>query len=212
MAREAKAGTDAARDHWARLWDARGEEDVSWFQAWPERSIRMIAAAGAERDTRIVDVGGGASRLVDLLLDAGYRHLTVLDIAGPALERARRRLGRRAGAVTWIVDDATAWRPTETFDLWHDRAVFHFLTRPEERAAYQATLWRALRPGGQAVVATFAPDGPERCSGLPVVRYAPESLARELGAGFRLLESAREDHLTPGGTVQRFQYSRLVHG
>ena len=208
----ADRGTDASRQHWERVWAERAEDEVSWFQARPERSLRLVAASGIGPDARLVDVGGGASRLVDLLLEAGFCRPTVLDICEAALDRARRRLGARAAAVSWVAADVTSWRPAGAFDLWHDRAVFHFLTRPEERAAYLATLERSLRPGGQAILATFASDGPERCSGLPVVRYEPESLARELGAGYRLLESDREEHLTPGGKVQRFQYSRFLRG
>jgi len=201
-----------SRDHWERVWAARAEDEVSWFQARPELSFRLVAASGVEIDARLVDVGGGASRFSDLLLDAGFHHLTVLDISEAALERARRRLGPRASAVTWVAADVTSWRPDGLFDLWHDRAVFHFMTRPEEQEAYLDTLQRALRPGGQAILATFSAAGPERCSGLPVARYEPDWLARRLGPRFRLLESDREDHRTPGGKVQRFQYSRFVRG
>jgi len=201
-----------SRDHWERVWAAREEDEVSWFQARPELSIRLVAASGVGPEARLLDVGGGASRFSDLLLDAGFHHLTVLDISEAALERARRRLGPRASAVTWVAADVTSWRPGELFDLWHDRAVFHFMTRPEEQAGYLDALQRALRPGGQAILATFSTTGPERCSGLPVARYEPESLARQLGPEFRLLESDYEDHRTPGGRVQRFQYSRFVRG
>jgi ubiquinone/menaquinone biosynthesis C-methylase UbiE len=155
-------------------------------------------------------VGGGASRLVDALLEEGFGQLAVLDISAVALERARTRLGSRAAAVTWIASDVATWTPDALFDVWHDRAVFHFLVTEEERAAYRTTLRRALVSGGQAVIATFASDGPDRCSGLPVVRYEPETLAVELGPPFELVEGVREDHVTPGGKVQRFQYSRLV--
>ena len=198
------------RSHWERVYAQKGEQEVSWFQEVPATSLRLVSATGVGRDARIVDVGGGASRLVDALLAAGYERLTVLDLAAPALERARQRLGPRASSVAWIAADVTAWEPEGTFEVWHDRAVFHFLVRPEDRAAYRATLLRALSTGGHAVVATFAPDGPERCSGLPVARYDPESLARELGPELRLVESLREDHRTPGGAVQRFQFSRFV--
>jgi ubiquinone/menaquinone biosynthesis C-methylase UbiE len=149
---------------------------------------------------------------VDELLGAGFGRVTVVDIAGAALEQSRRRLGPRGASVSWIASDVTRWVPDGEFDLWHDRAVFHFLVDPEERRAYRATLRRALRRGGHAVIATFAADGPERCSGLPVARWEPEALAAELGPELRLLESLHEDHRTPGGKVQRFQFSRFVRG
>lgn len=156
-----------------------------------------------------MDIGGGASRLVDALLDAGFRHVTVLDIAESALDLAMRRLGPRASAVTWVRADVASREPGVPFDLWHDRAVFHFMTRPENRQAYLATLRKTLRPGGQAIIATFSMTGPER-SGLPVMRYEPESPAVELGGSFRLAESLREEHVTPAGKVQNFQFSRFA--
>lgn len=205
------SGTDGARRaHWEDVHRQREEDEVSWFQATPATSLALIARTGAARAARIVDVGGGASRLVDALLDAGYEHVTVLDVAAAALERAQRRLGARAAAVSWDVADATAWQPGGEYDVWHDRAAFHFLVRAEDRAAYRAVLLSALPAGGHAIVATFAPDGPERCSGLPVARYDAEALAAELGPAFTLVESLREDHRTPGGKVQRFQWSRFV--
>ncbi|HYD42228.1 MAG TPA: class I SAM-dependent methyltransferase [Anaeromyxobacter sp.] len=201
---------DGLRGHWERVYAEKAEQEVSWFQEVPATSLRLVAATGAGRDARIVDVGGGASRLVDALLADGYGRITVLDLAAPALDRARQRLGPRAASVSWIAADVTSWTPDGTYDVWHDRAVFHFLVRPEHRAAYRATLLRALGAGGHAIVATFAADGPERCSGLPVARYDPDALAAELGPELRLVESLREEHRTPGGKVQRFQYSRFV--
>lgn len=198
------------REHWERIFTEKGEEQVSWFQARPGPSLGLIARAGLGHDARIIDVGGGASRLVDALLAEGYRQLTVLDLSAAALERVRARLGEAAAGVRLLVADATAWSPDGTYDLWHDRAAFHFLTEPAQRAGYRAALAAALRPGGQAIIATFAADGPERCSGLPVVRYAPEALAAELGPGFRLEESLRDEHRTPGGNVQAFQFCRFV--
>jgi cysteine desulfurase len=198
------------RDYWQGVYEQKGEEEVSWFQALPQTSLDLIARTGVAQDARIVDLGGGASRLVDALLASGFSRVTVVDIAAAALERARRRLGARASAVTWVASDVAAWTPGSTFDLWHDRAVFHFMVRDEDRNAYLATLRRALRSGGHAIIGTFASDGPERCSGLPVRRYEPEMVAAELGTGFRLVESVREEHVTPGGKVQRFQFSRFV--
>jgi SAM-dependent methyltransferase len=198
-----------SRVYWESV-HARREDEVSWFQASPTTSLQLVARTGAPRGARILDVGGGASRLVDGLLDAGFDRVTVLDIAGVALARARCRLGPRATAVAWVEADVTAWVPEAPFDVWHDRAVFHFLVRPEDRAAYRTALLAALRGGGQAIIATFASDGPERCTGLPVVRYEPAALAAELGPDFTLVESLHEDHRTPGGKLQRFQWSRLV--
>jgi len=197
------------RDHWEAVFREKSEDEVSWFQQRPSTSLAMIAKTGADKSARIVDVGGGASRLVDALLDEGYRNVAVLDVASSALARARERLGGRADRVQWVVSDLLVWSPDTTLDVWHDRAVFHFMTRPEERAGYLATMRRALAPGGHAIIATFATNGPEKCSGLPVRRYDPEGLAAELGAEFRLIESASEEHPTPAGKMQAFQYSRF---
>jgi cysteine desulfurase len=202
----------SSREHWQNVHEHKAEDEVSWYQARPSTSLDLISGTGTGRDARIVDVGGGASRLVDAMLDAGFERVTVVDIATAALERAKRRLGSRASRVGWVTSDVTTWKPTGTFDVWHDRAVFHFMVRPEDRDAYRATLRRALRMGGHAIIGTFATDGPDRCSGLPVARYEPETLAAELGPEFRLVESVREEHVTPSGNVQRFQFSRFVRG
>jgi len=198
------------REHWEKIYGEKREDEVSWFQGRPSTSLDLIARTGAGPNARIVDVGGGASRLVDALLDAGYQDLVVLDIAAPALDRARKRLAANASRVKWVASDVARWEPGAPFDVWHDRAVFHFMVTPEDRRAYRATMLRALRPGGHAVIGTFASDGPEMCSGLPVQRYEPETLAAELGVDFRLVESIRQEHVTPGGKVQRFQFSRFV--
>jgi SAM-dependent methyltransferase len=206
----AAAPRPSLRDHWQNVYEQKGEDDVSWFQARPDISLALVMRTGVGRDARIVDVGGGASRLVDALLDSGVSGMTVVDIAAAALERARSRLGPRASAVTWVTSDVAHWKPDSTFDVWHDRAVFHFMVREDDRETYVATLRRALRPGGHAIIGTFASDGPERCSGLPVRRYEPETLAAELGTGFQLVDSVRDEHMTPGGKIQRFQFSRFV--
>lgn len=197
------------RDHWQTVYTTKDDAAVSWFQDRPQPSLGLITRGGLPMDARIVDVGAGASRLVDALLDAGYSALTVLDIAPAALDTARARLGDRGGAVTWVAADITAWTPPAPFDVWHDRAVFHFLTEAADRAAYRATLHAGVRPGGRVVIGTFAPDGPQKCSGLPVMRYSPDALAAELGDGFRLVDSLSEAHTTPGGAVQHFQFSVL---
>ena len=203
------ARTDESRHHWQAIYGAGPEESLGWFQESPTLSLMLIRAAGVGPDARIIDVGGGASRLVDCLLERGHAHLSVLDIAAPALDRARARLGRRAERVDWVIADVTTWTPPAPFDLWHDRAVFHFLTDAADRRRYRATLAAALRSGGHAIIATFAADGPERCSGLPVRRYGPKMLAAELGEAFVLDESRHEDHITPGGLVQKYIYCRF---
>lgn len=158
-------------------------------------------------DASIIDVGGGASQLVDVLLDRGTNHLSVLDISTEAIEKSKARLGSRATLVEWICADITAWIPPSHYWLWHDRAVFHFLTESWDREAYISAMRRGVLPGGRIIIATFALDGPEKCSHLPVCRYSHESLAQELGAGFAFLEGVWEDHRTPSGAIQKFQYS-----
>ncbi|MBX3234273.1 MAG: class I SAM-dependent methyltransferase [Labilithrix sp.] len=194
------------REHWEKVFREKAEDDVSWFQERPRTSLELIARTGAGRSAKIVDVGGGASRLVDGLLEVGHRDVTVVDISEAALARSRARVAER---VRWIVSDVLRWTPEVVFDVWHDRAVFHFMVRPEDREVYRATMLRALARGGHAIVATFAASGPERCSGLPVQRYEPEELAAELGPELRLVESLHEEHVTPAGKVQAFQFSRF---
>jgi SAM-dependent methyltransferase len=197
-----------ARTHWEAIYRAKQPHQLSWFQAEPRTSVDLIRRAVPDVNAAIIDVGGGASTLVDRLLSVGYRRLTILDLAPSALEAARRRLGQGAGDVTWMEADVlTADLPPGHFDLWHDRAVFHFLTAAADRARYVEQVRTALRPGGHVLVATFAADGPTRCSGLPVVRYAAAALAEEFGEGFRLITSAREEHVTPSGVVQAFIYA-----
>jgi SAM-dependent methyltransferase len=196
--------------HWNSVYTQKVDTEVSWFEQAPETSLTLIRDTGASKNAGIVDIGGGSSRLVDSLLDNGYRDVTVLDLSEPALDHARGRLGERAGRVEWIVADVTAWTPARTYDIWHDRAAFHFLTDATDRRAYVATLTHALRPGGQAIIGTFAPDGPERCSGLPIMRYSPASLAEELGRSLRLVDGTFHEHLTPTGRIQRFQFSRFT--
>jgi trans-aconitate methyltransferase len=193
--------------HWQGVYASKGEAEVSWFQESPASSLEMIELAGVPPAGAIIDIGGGASRLVDTLLDRGFRTVSVLDLSAAALETAKARLGARAGQVEWIVADVTAWQPTRSYELWHDRAAFHFLTDMSDRAAYVACLAKAVKPGGHAMIATFAPDGPERCSGLPVMRHDAESLAAELGGAFALVTSRRHQHTTPWGAIQRFQFS-----
>jgi ubiquinone/menaquinone biosynthesis C-methylase UbiE len=195
------------KEHWEAVYAAKAEDQVSWFQENPRLSIELIERAGVGRDGAILDVGGGASRLVDELLTRGHADLTVLDLSAEALEVARRRLGERAGLVNWIGADATEAPLAEhRYDLWHDRAVFHFLTNPVQRRRYVDLARRALRPGGHVIVATFGPDGPTRCSNLPVMRYTPQSLHAEFGPAFKLVEHREEEHRTPWGAAQAFVY------
>ncbi len=197
------------KTHWEQVYATKQDSEVSWFEPLPQMSLDMLHVEDIAKDARILDVGGGSSRLAEALLDRGFTRITVLDIAAAALERSRKRLGERAGKVRWIVADITRWLPEEQYDAWHDRAVFHFLTDAQERAIYRERLASTVVPGGTVVLATFAPDGPERCSGLPVLRYSPEELAREMGSAFQLRQSCRLAHETPAKAVQHFQYSRF---
>jgi SAM-dependent methyltransferase len=196
-------------EHWEQVYRTRTPEQVSWYQPEARTSLELIRRV-APRPVAVLDVGGGASRLVDGLLGSGFRDVTVLDVAADALAASRIRLGDRAGDVHWMTADILdAELPAAAYDIWHDRAVFHFLTDAADRARYVAQVRHALKPGGHLVMATFALDGPPRCSGLDVVRYSGGLLRQELGPGFNLLDSVREAHRTPSGAIQRFQYSLL---
>lgn len=198
------------RNHWNAVYATKGEHDVSWFETLPAVSLEMIEASGVNQHTCVLDVGGGDSRLIDNLAARGMDCLAVLDISRAALERARRRLGAAAAVPIWIESDVTSSWTLKPMDIWHDRAVFHFLVTADDRARYVSHLRDVLKPGGSAIIATFALDGPERCSGLPVQRYSPEMVAAELGQDFSLVEARPHQHHTPWGAVQSFQYSRLV--
>ena len=193
-------------EHWEGVYSRKSANQVSWYRPHLERSMAFIEGAGLPRNAAIIDVGGGASTLVDDLLDRGCIDVTVLDISSTAISRAQRRLGSRADAVSWIVADITVVELQEhRYDFWHDRAVFHFLHR-EARIRYVAAVRRALKPGGHIVVATFGPQGPEECSGLEVVRYSADELHREFGTSFEKVASSEEVHRTPWGTEQEFVY------
>lgn len=195
-----------SRRHWEGVYRDKAADQVSWFQPSAASSYRLITEA-AEPGARIIDVGAGASVLVDQLLDAGYRNVTVLDLAEAALDVSRARLGSRGDAVQWIAADITeAELPTAYYDVWHDRAVFHFLTDPADRARYVAQVLKSVKPGGRVIVAAFGPGGPLQCSGLDVMRYAPQTLHAEFGAPFQLLGHETEIHHTPGGHDQEFVY------
>lgn len=202
---EKRPMSNPSRHHWEQVHTTKAADAVSWFQREPTRSLDMIAAAGVGPDAAIVDIGGGASLLVDRLLDRGFTKLTVLDVSEHALASTKARLGSRAASVAWVVRDATSWEPPPgAFTLWHDRAVFHFLVDEADRHGYLRALDRGLTPGGFAVFATFALSGPERCSGLPVRRYSAATLQATLGAGHELIKTTPETHTTPAGNRQDF--------
>jgi SAM-dependent methyltransferase len=198
--------------HWQNVYGTKSEKEVSWFQESPIISLDLIHATGVKPDAAIIDIGGGASRLIDFLLDEGFEAITILDLSEKALATTKVRLGERAPRVRWVVADVTTWEPTQTVDVWHDRAAFHFLTEAGDRAAYAARVSKTVRPGGHVIIGTFAPDGPERCSGLPVKRHDARSLGETLGRSFELVESRQHDHKTPIGGTQRFQFSRFRRG
>jgi len=196
-----------SKEHWDRVYATRPTESVSWFQAHAEQSLRLIRGTGVPRSGAIIDVGGGASTLVDDLLTEGYSAVTVLDLSASALNVAKQRLGSRAARVEWIEASITEVDlPAHAYDVWHDRAVFHFLTDNAARQAYVAAVLRSVKPGGHVIVATFDADGPTQCSGLPVMRYSADELHAEFGAPFALLAHEKEEHRTPFGTVQKFIY------
>jgi SAM-dependent methyltransferase len=194
------------REHWDRIYATKTDLDVSWFERTPTLSLRMIHAAGVTPDTCLVDIGGGNSRLVDALLGAGLHCLAVLDVSAIAIENARARLGAGGHTVKWIAADVTGDWSLPLVDIWHDRAVFHFLTDAGERERYVKAVIRSVRPGGIVIVATFAEDGPTRCSGLPVMRYSADQLHAQFGAPFVLAGHERESHHTPTGNEQKFVY------
>ena len=196
--------------HWDAVYNARSDRELSWFEHRPDLMLELIAAYCAP-DRPVIDIGGGASRLVDHLLLDGFGDVTVLDLSGAALEVGRKRLGAEAAKADWIVGDVTKWRATRGYGLWHDRAVFHFLTKERDRAGYVTAMAAALPVGGHAIIASFAEDGPEKCSGLEVVRYSPDGLAAELQnlapGVFAPVEARHFEHVTPGGARQKFQVS-----
>ena len=198
----------SSQSHWQKVYEGKSPDQQSWYQARPDISLEWIGRVAHETPTRLVDVGGGASTLVDHLVAREGFQVTVADIAAPALKTSRQRLGERAEQVEWVVADLT--EPVDfdgSFDIWHDRAVFHFLTDEKDRRVYRDNLERHVAPNGHAIIATFGPEGPDKCSGLPVRRYSAKSLARTLGDGWKLLESQDELHTTPWDGEQAFVYA-----
>ena len=202
------AGQGKAAPHWDAAY-AQGDDTRSWFEQHPGMSLRMLASAGVSAADALIDVGGGASPLAGALLDRGFRDLTVLDISAAGMQHARDRLGSRADQVHWLTADVLSWHPRRHYQAWHDRAAYHFLTIDEHRQLYLRTLLAATAPGAIAVFGCFAPDGPQRCSGLPVARYSPAQLARQVGAKWLLISQDREEHITPAGTIQPFTWIAL---
>ena len=198
------------KTHWEKIYREKSSSDVSWYQESPDLSLELIRRSGVRNDEAIVDVGGGASVLVDVLCEEGFRNLSVLDISGIALAGAQQRLGGLAETIEWFEADITEFDPPHAFTLWHDRAVFHFLTDESDRRKYVNVLKRALRPGGRLIIAAFAIGGPEQCSGLQVVQYDSSRLKAELGEEFELVEERDEVHITPANKEQRFTYFRFV--
>lgn len=196
-----------SKEHWERVYATKRADAVSWYQPHADQSLALIRGTGTPRSGAIIDVGGGASTLVDDLVADGYTSVTVLDLSAAALQTAQRRLAARSGLVTWLEGNVTTIElPARHYDIWHDRAVFHFLTAEDERRAYVANVLRSVKPAGHVIVATFAEDGPAQCSGLPVMRYSPESLHAQFGDAFALVKQEREAHHTPSGAVQKFIY------
>ena len=193
-------------DHWEGVYGRALSTEVSWYEGDPATSLRLIESVAATPSAAVVDVGAGASLLVDRLLAHGFTDITVLDVSERALSEVRERLGDEAAHVTFVENDVVTWRPDRQYDVWHDRAVFHFLTEPSDRARYVEIATSAVRIGGSLILATFAEDGPEQCSGLPVSRYAPENLVETFSASFSLVEDVREEHVTPWGVVQPFTW------
>ncbi len=197
----------SVKDHWDKVYNTKAPDQVSWYRSHLETSLALIERVAGDRSASLIDVGGGESTLVDDLLARGYQNITILDVSRTAIDIARKRLGLAAKQIHWLVADITeAQFEPGAYDLWHDRAVFHFLTAAEHRAAYVRQVARAVKLGGHVIVSTFGPEGPTKCSGLEVVRYDSEALHDQFGARFRLIESSKELHHTPFGTTQQFLY------
>jgi SAM-dependent methyltransferase len=197
--------------HWERIYGTKAAAEVSWFRPHLETSLALVERVAGDRSASIIDVGGGESTFVDDLIARGYRNITVLDISPVAIEHTKKRLGAASQQVTWLVADITqASLPARSYDVWHDRAVFHFLTESAQRLAYVRQVASAVKPGGHVIVGAFGPEGPSKCSGLDVMRYDAESLHAEFGPRFRLMESSKELHRTPGGAIQQFLYCYCV--
>jgi 2-polyprenyl-3-methyl-5-hydroxy-6-metoxy-1,4-benzoquinol methylase len=198
------------KDHWERVYQKHAPTEVGWYQAYPETSLKLIKNTGVGHDSRIIDVGGGTSKLSEQLLHQGYKELTVLDISSNSIKKAKSQLGEKSCRINWIECDVTRYGFKEQYDVWHDRAVFHFLTKIEDRKGYVNSLDIALKLNGHLIIGTFSLEAPPKCSGLPVVRYSPETLLNELRDNFNLVETLVEDHATPSGVKQNFIFCRFI--
>jgi len=198
------------KDHWERVYQKHAPTEVGWYQAYPEISLKFINNTGVGLDGRIIDVGGGTSKLSEHLLQQGYKELTVLDISSNSIKKAEAQFGEKSSRINWIEGDVTSYGFKEQYDVWHDRAVFHFLTKIEDRKGYVNSLNQALKLNGHLIIATFSLEAPPKCSGLSVVRYSPETLQNELGDNFNLVETLVEDHATPSGVKQNFIFCRFM--
>lgn len=198
--------------HWEKIYQTKLPTEVSWTQQVPESSLRLLHSFKLRPDAPIIDIGGGDSKFVDYLLEENFQDVTVLDISESALSRAKKRLGEKAKRAKWIVSDITEFVPEGKYDLWHDRATFHFLTTEEQVQRYVTTAIRAIADGGYAIISTFSKSGPDRCSGLEIRKYSEELLQEQLARGFRKLECFTEDHVTPFGTVQNFLFCGFQKG
>lgn len=198
------------KKHWDRVYKKNLPSEVGWYQEYPEMSLKLIANTNVGADGAIIDIGGGTSKLCGILLDQGYKRLTVLDISGKSIEKAKIQLPEKSSRITWIEAEVTKYSFKEKYDVWHDRAVFHFLTEAEDRKEYVSSLNQALMLNGHLIIATFGLDAPPKCSGLPVVRYEPATLHNELGDNFILAETFYEDHVTPSGVRQKFVFCRFI--
>ncbi len=204
--------TDEIVSHWEGVYREKEDAQLSWHQDDPSISLELCDVAGVDSGSSVIDIGGGTSRFAERLIERGLRDVSVLDVSEAALDRSRRQLGSVSEQIEWIAANVTTWIPDRNYDLWHDRAVFHFLVNADDRTAYRDRLCRGLRPGGHAIIATFALDGPEKCSGLPIARYDPERLSEVLGDRFTLVAHRSHTHNTPWGSPQSFQFSLLRMG
>jgi ubiquinone/menaquinone biosynthesis C-methylase UbiE len=198
------------KQHWERVYKKNKPDKLGWYQDHPEMSLKLVTATGVGVDGNIIDVGGGTSKLAGKLLDQGYKRLTVLDISGSSIERTKLQHGEKSKQITWIEADVTNFNFTESFDIWHDRAVFHFLTNANDRQRYVDSLNHALKPGGHLIISTFGLKGPPKCSGLNIVRYSAETLHKEFGDNFVMIETFDEVHDTPSKDQQNFIYCRFT--
>lgn len=197
---------ESRKEHWEKVFATKQPSEVSWTQEVPKTSLDFVHQAGLDRQSKIIDIGGGDSRLVDFLLDEGFENVTVLDISEEALKRARKRLGDKAGRVAWIVSDITEFQPSTMYDFWHDRAAFHFLTTEDEIVKYLSTARKAVKENGVVTIGTFSDSGPKKCSGLDIKQYSEETLTAELQNGFQKIKCITEDHTTPFNTTQNFLF------